>query len=386
MPGDVNLRRSFLAIAMLLALNLGPLPRATAQEKTDQNPQQIRQLISRLGSDLFSERQQAVWDLAAIGKSVLPPLRLAIDAGDPETQLRAVMVVGNLAVAKDRDCQRAAQDLLSELAQSTDQNIRNLASQTIDGLGEAMAERAIQDLTDLGATIEFTQFFDGTRQVRSFVISIDESFRGESRDCSMLGWLDGPTSLTLIGEQIDSSVIEQLKGVDSLTSLIIKRGSLDSQALKHFVGLPDLRILHFYYVPIDNDAAEILAEMKQLGQLRLIGTKMTQRVCQTLQSKLTATEVDWRSGAFLGIYFNDTTGPCIVSNVVQDSSADRSGFKTGDQVIEFADQKVTTGDQFLEQVRGYSPGDKVKAVVTRNGKEIELELKLGRFPDVEVFR
>ncbi len=70
----------------------------------------------------------------------------------------------------------------------------------------------------------------------------------------------------------------------------------------------------------------------------------------------------------------------IVSGVVVGGPADRAGMKTGDTIIEFAGQKIgglADLENALEQCKA---GQKVRAVVRREGKTLELEVNLEGAP------
>lgn len=369
----------FLCLALAPALSIG-------QDAPQQTLERIRQLVNELGADRFAIRQNAMRELGGFGAEALEPLLDAVQTGQPETQMRAVLVIGRLAVGGERDCQRQAQDALGQLAKSEDRDISRLAQQTIATLGRAMEERAVSDLRALGAIVDITEFHDGLEIIRRFSVTITPEFRGSSDDYSVLTWLTGQTQLILIGEQIDDRVVRLVSKMPSLYFLTIKRGTITNQAVEFISGVPTLRILHLYYVDIDDRAISSLASLNRLTQLRLFGTGISREASKRIEESLTTTEVDWRNGAFLGIYFDNTNGPCIVNNVVRNSAADVSGFQPGDRVLRFADTDIKTGQQFLRVVAEYSPGDEVEVLVQRNGEELPLHLELGRFPDIEEFK
>jgi hypothetical protein len=360
---------------------------ATWQEEASQlATDEIRALVQSLKSSSFAERQEATRRLVQGGASAIEPLREAIRSGDPETQMRAITVIGSLALSEDRDCQQQAQQVLAELSEAPDPVVRQLALQTTGRLGEAMQQRAIEILRGHGAEIQIEEYREGLRRTRVFEIVVGPDFRGNTEDYGLLAWLDGQARVTLIGEQVTDEVIERVARMSSLYWLIIKRGRITNNAITTLAGIDSLRNLHLYYVDIDDRCMETMSTLKGLLQLRLFGTRISREKGLWAAKVMTSTEVDWRNGAFLGIYFNDSDGPCVVSNVVKDSAADRAGFRIGDQVVRFASGDVDNGRQFLRAVADYFPGDMVKAGVLRDNEEIELELVLGRFPDVEEFK
>ncbi len=369
---------------LILSIAAGTL--SAQQVTTDLPGEQIDLWVRQLGADAFATRQQATRQLMDAGVGVLPPLQAAIAGGEPETQMRAVAVIGGLAISEDADCQQQAQSLLAQLSTSSDPTLRQLVLQTIRRLGETMQLRAIDNLRRMGANVTAKEILDGLRTSRSFEIVIDESFQGSVDDFGSLTWLEGQTQLTLIGEKMDDAIVERISGMPSLYWLTVKRGRISNRCLATLADSPALRFLHLYYVDIDDRSLDALTKMQGLSQLRLFGTRMSQQTSLVAAERMPNTAVDWRNGAFLGIYFDDSDGPCIVNNVVKASAADRAGFQKGDQVLSFADKPVQTGQQFLRAVADYSPGDKVKAAVLREGQELELQMQLGRFPDREEFK
>ena len=345
----------------------------------------LKQLVQQLGADTFADRQDAMQQLTAAGNAAIPPLAKAVMEGDPETRMRAVSVLARLATSVDNKTQRQAQDSLATLSQSTNQDVRQMARQAIRRLGPAMHARALRELKGLGVEIDERQIFAQSREALEFTISIGPDFSGSIDDYAMLGWLQGKIILTLIGKNISDDVIRKLATMRSLDSLVIKRGSITNDCLEPLSVHASLRTLHFYYVDLDDRCVQALAKMNRLAELRLFGTRISKERSTWLQEQMLTTEIDWRNGAFLGIYFNDTDGPCVVNNVVAGSAADRAGFRSNDQVIRFAGAEIDTGKQFLKAVADYAPGEKATAYILRSGKELALEFELGRFPDKEEY-
>ena len=96
---------------------------------------------------------------------------------------------------------------------------------------------------------------------------------------------------------------------------------------------------------------------------------------------------------FLGIGFNqltpgmaatlglkeDTKG-VIISKVVEDSAAEKAGLQRYDVIVEFENQPVEEGNQFLSRVAMLKPGTEVNLVVLRDGKRRPFTIKLGKRP------
>ncbi|MCP4642630.1 MAG: Do family serine endopeptidase, partial [bacterium] len=67
----------------------------------------------------------------------------------------------------------------------------------------------------------------------------------------------------------------------------------------------------------------------------------------------------------------------LISEVSEDSPAERAGLKAQDVVVEFDGQPVTDSGTFRSRVASTAPGEKVDAVVLRNGKRVKKTIKIG---------
>jgi len=73
----------------------------------------------------------------------------------------------------------------------------------------------------------------------------------------------------------------------------------------------------------------------------------------------------------------DTKG-VVISEVTEDSAADKAGFKPYDIVIEFEGEKVENANEFRNRVAMLKPGTEVKVVVLRDGERKTLRAELGK--------
>lgn len=80
---------------------------------------------------------------------------------------------------------------------------------------------------------------------------------------------------------------------------------------------------------------------------------------------------------FYGI--SDAKG-VVLTEVVEDSAAEKAGLKYDDIIIEFNGQPVEKADAFRNRVAILKPGTTVKIVVLRDGKRRTFNVKLGERP------
>ncbi|HID95951.1 MAG TPA: Do family serine endopeptidase [Candidatus Latescibacteria bacterium] len=66
----------------------------------------------------------------------------------------------------------------------------------------------------------------------------------------------------------------------------------------------------------------------------------------------------------------------LVSEVYEDSPAEKGGLEVGDVIVKFEGKKVKDADSFVIMVASHSPGEKVKLTVLRDGREKKLSFTL----------
>ncbi|RMG59707.1 MAG: DegQ family serine endoprotease [Deltaproteobacteria bacterium] len=73
----------------------------------------------------------------------------------------------------------------------------------------------------------------------------------------------------------------------------------------------------------------------------------------------------------------------IVTEVIEDSPAEKGGIKEGDVIVEYNGKPVRDAHQLPALVAATKPGTKVKIKVLRDGKEKVLKVKIGEMPEEE---
>ncbi len=96
---------------------------------------------------------------------------------------------------------------------------------------------------------------------------------------------------------------------------------------------------------------------------------------------------------YLGVYLEDLTEDMkraldlkslegvLINEVIANSPADNAGIKEGDVIIEYEGQKVTDVQSFRIMVASTTPGKTIKLKLIRDGKEIELRVKIGEMKE-----
>ncbi len=95
----------------------------------------------------------------------------------------------------------------------------------------------------------------------------------------------------------------------------------------------------------------------------------------------------YNSGMGVLIVQHPDTGYIYVTEVHKDSPAEKAGIKQKDQIIELDGQKVSDVgySQAVDYIKTVPNGDKIKAVILREGNELSVEIELMQFVTQTVF-
>lgn len=364
---------------------------ARAASTAARQPEEIGELIRQLGSDLFEQRMQAENKLASAGIEAIEPLLSAVSGSDPEIRTRAIGVLCRLALSLDAGTQEAARQAVIQLQMSNDPAIAGIATARLAGIREELQTVALEKLATLGADVSSLDVRNDFSGHVAASLVIGPEWRGSRQDLEVLRWVTGLTSVTLVGPMIDDALMREIcSNNPGIVDLVIRRGSITNASIGHIASLRQISRLQIVFCPIDDGcfedlvgfARELVARNHQDVQLQFYGTGITSGLCAKILEE-TGVAVDRRIGAYLGVYYSQGDGPCIITRVAEDSAASRAGIQEGDKITDFEGRPITTADDFRGAVAGFSPGDEVHAIIERDGRTIELTIVLGEFPDDE---
>jgi hypothetical protein len=88
-------------------------------------------------------------------------------------------------------------------------------------------------------------------------------------------------------------------------------------------------------------------------------------------------------GVYLGSIpsYDDDSKGVKLSGVREGSPAEKGGLKAGDVIVKFGGKPVATIYDYTESLGHYKPEDKVEVVVRRDGKDVTLQVTLGKRPN-----
>lgn len=100
---------------------------------------------------------------------------------------------------------------------------------------------------------------------------------------------------------------------------------------------------------------------------------------------------------YLGIFMQDLTPPVaeqlgidpnlkgtLVVRLARNGPAYNSGLRPADVITKLEGKEIKTSQDVQKLVTGYKPGDEVSTTVMRNGKAIDLRIKIGEMPEQQV--
>ena len=81
---------------------------------------------------------------------------------------------------------------------------------------------------------------------------------------------------------------------------------------------------------------------------------------------------------FLGVGSDPNgDGAAVLGRIFDGSAAAKAGMQIGDRVLQFGKVKVTSYRSLTEAIGKHKPGDRIKVRLERDGKQIEVDLRLG---------
>jgi hypothetical protein len=274
----------------------------------------IAEWIDQLGADQFSRREAASRSLAEAGRDALGPLGEAIQRDDLEVASRAVEVVRGFLEGDDADLAAEAEKLLESIADGPQTPVAAMAIATLDFHHLGMAEVAREKLESLGAVITEGFLPSGRRGLH---VVLNARWHGAAEDLRLLSRL---------------------------------RGVLQ-------VGL--------YGVPLDAQAVAALGRLRGVESVQLFGTGVADEQLAALTAKLPEARIDVRKGGKLGVGGQPMIGPCLITQVQENSAAAKAGIQIGDIVVRINGEPVANFEALTDKVGRHGPGDKIELAIER---------------------
>jgi serine protease Do len=91
-------------------------------------------------------------------------------------------------------------------------------------------------------------------------------------------------------------------------------------------------------------------------------------------------DVDAKMAEALGL---KTTEGVVILNVIEDSAAEKAGLKRYDILVEFNGKPIESASRFIIRVAALKPGTQIELVVLRDGQRQNLNVTLGKRPQMQ---
>lgn len=268
----------FCFSCLLVTLTITALPVFSPPLLANQDAEKIEQLVEKLGSDSFHEREAAMESIQRIGRAALPALRKAQNSTDAEIRKRAKTLVEQIDVT--------LQSLLNRKAYVDYYENQEPSPKSVCKFG--MPSKAFSDY-DLIIVRDFVnmRLLDlssaritnaGLVQIGSFSLSnlerlnIDQTHVSDIspvRKLSKLKWL-GLSSL-----KISDKDLEVLKELPDLETINLGSTNITDAGLVHLKHLKKLRQLTLAATKITDKGMAYLPIFKELTYLHVADTQIT---------------------------------------------------------------------------------------------------------------
>ncbi len=198
--------------------------------------------------------------------------------------------------------------------------------------------------------------------------------------------LSGVTNLSLANLTVTPDMEEVLGEFTSLYSLRLENITFQTGTFwKRFRNAPALFYLDLKQMTLTGDDLKQIGTLPGLQNLMLTWTKFPLAEYREFLAQNPTLRPQVVNRAFLGVrggltLVDQDQGPCVISEVIEDSAAAKGGMKVDDVVQQVDDQKVETFRELVMYVSNFNPGETIKVKVLREGKPLELDITLAERP------
>jgi S1-C subfamily serine protease len=83
---------------------------------------------------------------------------------------------------------------------------------------------------------------------------------------------------------------------------------------------------------------------------------------------------------WLGVMVKIDDGKIVIISALPESPAEKAKLQENDVIVKVGDTAHESLQDFVKDIADRKPGDKVTLLILRDGKEIKVEIKLGKRP------
>ena len=340
-----------------------------------ETPDEVDRWVKELDDNRFVVRRIATEKLILAGEAAIQPVANAMAGSNLEVLTRGIYVLRELALSKDVSTQEAAVSALEGLTKSSQRSAARQAQEAITALGEVRQQRAIKELQELGAKVIVLDRTLAFQQDRRVMVEIGPAWQGTPKDLQQLKWARDVQEIAFIGIRITDPCIQSIEYLDNLQRLVIKHANVTDDALRSVSQLKRITHLDLMYTPVTDACLEHLKGVKTLSLIRLYGTEVSSGGVERFQKLAANVQIDLKGGAFLGVRCTQSPFPCEVTEVTDDSAAQRAGVQPRDIIVRYGGHPVADFDVLRELIAKNKVGDTVLIQVARGGSPVTSALE-----------
>ncbi|WP_162276039.1 PDZ domain-containing protein [Roseimaritima ulvae] len=374
---------STFLMAVVLCL-LWPLA-ARSDEPADSTPAatqaaddaRLQELIEKLASNQYVQREIASLELARIGARAVPALAAAVQQGDLEMTERAMQLLQRVALAeKPLDPPQGWNAIvqLAEKGSGTSASRAQAAMRAISLRRQAMAR---EQLAGDGIAVGLSNVVMEASSINEEVVHIPDTWEGELETLDWLAWLHGVQYIAVEGPAIDRDLLQRVTKMPDLKNIVITNTNVKSDDLAPLTELKRIDQLEIRYTPVDDQAIELLKKLPIRQKLILNGTQITPEGFRSIRSQLPGVQIVYKRGGFLGVRCDPFAPRCQVTLVIEGGAAQQAGMRTGDTVTKVGQKPIGRFADLQAAIGEYAPGEEIPITVDRGGQAIQLVAKLG---------
>ena len=366
--------------AFWLVLLLAPAAIAQPDKQAAQGDSrdELLEHVQRLNDPSYHARQLAQWQLGRNPEESISVLRHAIAQADHNSGAGIVDLLTEFALGDNIVLSLEAIEILEGTAQELTA-VGRMAAHALDAIGDLQERQAIEMLIFHSAKIGPRQFsLNGTLGPEAEnALHINQEFTGDDETIQWIRFLKSVETVCLEGPQIDRRYLEAIVRMQGLRNVKLKDVALSADDLQLLKQIDDLQHLGLIYVPLDDSAIELLAELPVSTSMKLYGTNITPQGFARLQARLDDIAFYYGRGGFLGVssVFQTTR-----IRVAPNSAAQRAGIIDGDMITAVDSKPIKTFMDLRDALSNYSAGQKVSITALRGQQELEFEVTLKEEP------
>ncbi|MCA9185689.1 MAG: hypothetical protein R3E01_14340 [Pirellulaceae bacterium] len=255
---------------MLVAMGVGAIILASISDVTNSAAATttVDELIRRLDSASFIEREDASRQLQQCGAEAMEPLANAAVGPSREVATRALIILQVLAGNDDISVAALAAAALRRVADDPATCLPLLAKRICSKCEVRLRERYVRRFARLGAVVSM----DHSNNVR---IRFNKVWRGTDDDLQELFELFPPVSVNIEESSMGDNVVELLADATTLQDVYLGQSQATGKGLAEVCRLPRLRYLSLRGLRLREDAFAALATATSVQMLGLDETNIT---------------------------------------------------------------------------------------------------------------